>query len=46
MMILLVIVFCGGAVDQNPEPHMFWFSGLPLSSISGTEVALYTYFLI
>lgn len=38
--------FFGSAVDQNPEPHVFWASGLLLSPITGTVTTFLNYFVI
>lgn len=44
--VFFLLFFGGGAVDPNPDPHMFWLSGLLLSFTSCPEVTLYKYFLI
>lgn len=41
-LVLVVVV----VLDQNPEPYVFWASGLPLSSISGTVRPFHKYFVI
>lgn len=44
---LFVFFFFGSsAVDQNPEPHVFWASGLLLGPITGTVTTFLNYFVI
>lgn len=42
----LFFFFGSSAVDQNPEPHVFWASGLLLGPITGTVTTFLNYFVI